>query len=68
MRLAYALAMRLLCAEMCLDAPLLACDLVETGYVCQTWWNDFWVNRLLKQISSRECFVEYSALAWSVSC
>lgn len=52
--------MRLLCAEVCHEAPLLACNLVEAGHLCQTWWNDFGLTEVQKQLANRECFVEYS--------
>ena len=39
-----------LCAEVLNDAPLLACNLVEAGHLCQTWWNDFGLTKAQKQL------------------
>lgn len=50
MRLAYALAMRLLCAEIRHDAPLLACGLVRACHLNPDWCEGFGLTEVLKQL------------------
>ena len=52
--------MRLLYADVCHDAPLLTCNLVEACHLCHNLVEVAWDNWTIDATSYRERFVEYS--------